>query len=71
MLTFDHDTFQQLRRIYFDFWVKTEKRLRLMKKRDRIKNKWAKERGYKMIRIDYTEQNQIKKILLSKFRGIR
>jgi very-short-patch-repair endonuclease len=53
------------------FWVKTEKRLRLIKKRDRIKNKWAKERGYKMIRIDYTEQNQIKKILLSKFRGIR
>ena len=44
-------------------WVKTEKKLRLIKKRDRIKNKWARERGYRMIRINYTEQNKIGKIL--------
>jgi very-short-patch-repair endonuclease len=51
-------------------FARTDKDLRLIKERDRIKNKWARERGYRMIRINYTEQNKIEKILLSKFRGL-
>jgi len=41
-----------------------EKELLNIQKRDKTKNKIAKEKGYKLIRIKYTEINNIKKYLL-------
>ena len=42
----------------------TKEKLRLIQKRDRIKNEWAKKQRYTMIRISYIQQNNINAILL-------
>tara|TARA_R110002051_G_scaffold316873_1_gene397143 strand:- start:62 stop:787 length:726 start_codon:yes stop_codon:yes gene_type:complete len=44
-------------------YSKTKDRLLVSQKRDRIKDKWAKKHGYKMIRISYTKLKSIDEIL--------
>ena len=47
-------------------YADTEDKLLTNQKRDRIKDKWAKKHGYKMIRISYTQQKNIDEILTMK-----
>jgi hypothetical protein len=47
-------------------YITTEEDLELTQKNDKIKNKYAKSKGIKMIRISYEQTSNINKILNEK-----
>jgi very-short-patch-repair endonuclease len=52
-------------------WYGGRKGFNLIKKRDAIKTQWAKDNGYRLLRIKYTDFNRIEEILDAELKSIK